>query len=160
MNKKLDYGIEIFYDILSENERLKCLTQFKPLLEKVNIGYTKGFPGLQTPSNLHELSETPFEEIKKVVGINHSIHKSWVNYTDEKLKYTHWHNHSGNKHYQNVCVYMIENPEHIGTWFWINNNIYKVKAPTNSLLVFPCSLTHTVPSEIKEPRYSLSIDFY
>jgi len=158
-SKSLDYGIKIFYNVLSRKERIGVLTQFKPYLHKI-----EDFPGLQTNSDLHTICKNnssfinPFDKIKKRIKISNQIDKSWINYTDKEFNYTYWHNHLQSS-YDKTCVYMLESPEKSGTWFMNNNQIYKVKAPTNSLILFPSHLIHTVPSNIKKPRYSLAIDF-
>jgi len=158
-SKELKYGIKIFYNVFSKKERLKILEQFKPLLYKIDC-----CPGLQTDSNLHTICNSnscmfdPFVKIKERIKISNPIHKSWVNYTDSKLKYLSWHDHMLSP-CDKICVYMLENPEKIGTWFLIEDQIYKVKCPTNSLILFPNHLTHSVPYDIKKPRYSLAIDF-
>ena len=46
--KTLDHGIKIFYDIFSEEERLKILNQFKDYLR---LDETR--PGMQSDSILH-----------------------------------------------------------------------------------------------------------
>ncbi len=157
--KSSNSEIEIFYNVLSENERNKVLTQFKPYLRNI-----ENCPGLQSYPNLHIICEknnsffNPFNKIKKRLKINNAIEKSWINYTDEELSYTSWHNHL-NASYEKTCVYMLENPEKNGTWFNIDGQIYKLKSPTNSMILFPNHLIHTVPDDIKKPRYSLAIDF-
>ena len=158
-NKELKYGIKIFYNVFSKKERLKILNQFKPLLRKVD-----NYPGLQTDPNLHIICNynshifNPFIEIKKRTKIVNSIYKSWINYTDSELKYLSWHDHMKSP-YDKTCAYMLENPEKIGTWFLIEDKIYKVKCPTNSLILFSKNLIHSVPYDIEKPRYSLAIDF-
>ena len=157
--KKLNYDIKIYYNIFSNKERKIILDQFKMFLTKI-----PNYPGLQTTSYLHELCENndfffnPYDKIKKISKINRKIKKSWVNYTDTQLSYENWHVH-GNDQYTYSCCYMIENPENFGTWFNVDNEIYKTHCPTNSLIVFPNSLLHTVPPNVKKPRYSLTIDF-
>ena len=158
-SKKLKYDIEIFYNIFSNYERQKILKQFIPKLCRNDV-----CPGMQTPPNLHLVFKEdksyfdPFNIIKKRIKVNNQISKSWINYTDYNLKYLSWHTHASSS-FDKTCVYMLENPEKVGTWFLVENQVYKVKAPTNSLILFSKDLIHTVPSDIKKPRYSLAIEF-
>lgn len=157
-SKILKYDIKIYYNIFSNTERKIILNNFKPYLTKI-----ENHPGLQTFPNLHTIYNNkfdPFKKIKKITKINRNIKNSWLNYTDDHLKYEVWHTHSENDTYKYICCYMVENPESIGTWFYIDDKIYKPKCPTNSLIVFDKSLLHTVPPDVKEPRYTLAIDFY
>lgn len=150
--------VKIYNNILSNEERINLLEKCKPFLYKI-----KGCPGLQTNPNLHELFLNDldvFEKIKKGVKINQKIKKCWMNYTDINFAYESWHDHNILDIYDYSCCYMIENPENIGTWFRVNDEICKVTCLTNSALVFHKSILHTVPPNITKPRYSLAIDFY
>ena len=160
-SKELEHDIKIYYNIFSNKERIRILEQFKILLVKI-----PDYPGLQTDAYLHDLCDkasyffyNPFDKIKKISKINRNIKKSWVNYTDTQLSYESWHTHNYENAYLYTCCYMLENPENIGTWFNVDGEIYKTKCPTNSLLVFPNNLLHTVPPIVKKPRYTLAIDF-
>ena len=152
-------NITIFDDIFTNSERNKILKQFKPLLTNI-----QDFPGLQTYANLHFVCKEnnfyfdPFIKIKQRTNIKNSIFKSWVNYTDSELEYISWHDHMSSP-FNMTCVYMLENPEKIGTWFLVNEKIYKLKCPTNSLILFPTNLLHSVPGNIKKPRYTLAMEF-
>lgn len=152
-------NIKIFYNIFTNSERNKILEQFKPLLTKI-----QDFPGLQTYANLHHVCKEndfyidPFIKIKQRTKIKNSIFKSWVNYTDSELEYVSWHDHISSP-FNMTCVYMLENPEKIGTWFLVNDKVHKLKCPTNSLILFPTNLLHSVPGNIKKPRYTLAVNF-
>ena len=121
---------------------------------------------MQTDSALHHFfSNDPdisniFQKIKKGVKINREIKRCWMNYTDINFSYECWHDHNFSDIYEYSCCYMIENPENIGTWFRVNNELCKVTCSTNSALVFHKSITHTVPPNVTEPRYTLAMDFY
>jgi len=150
--------VKIYHNVLSDEERISILNNFKHLLCE-----TERSPGLQTYSDLHSLSLDNFnifEKIKKRIQINRKIQKSWINYTDINFAYEFWHNHDNLDTYDYSCCYMIENPENLGTWFRVNDEICQTKCPTNSVLVFHKLLMHTVPPNITKPRYSLAIDFY
>jgi hypothetical protein len=151
-HKKFNHGIEVHYNVLSKKEIKNLLSVSKSKLYK--IGYN--FPGLQSDPNFHlHISDEILNKFFKKVK-NKNISKCWVNYTDYDMKYESWHDHIKAK---NTCVYMIENPEKMGTMFKINGKIYQIDMPTNSLTVFPSHLIHTVPYNIKNPRYSLAMDF-
>ena len=150
-------SIKIFYDVLTEHERIDFLDRCKPLLRK----YTT-FSGLQTKNDIHKLSKENLnivEKIRKKSKINASIQKSWMNYTDSEHAYEAWHDHDNPESWNYTACYMLDNPESLGTWFKCDEDVYKPKCPTNSLLVFSKSLLHTVPPDVTLPRYTLAIDF-
>ena len=138
------FEIRTYYNILPEEERLVLRHKGELNLKKIS-----GAPGLQTYANLHLLSEESENQVLR----------SWINYTDHRYPEKLWHDHNQPDFYEFTCVYMIENPENVGTWFNYNDKIYKSKCPTNSAITFSKRLEHTVPPIIKKPRYSLAIDF-
>lgn len=147
-----DVPIKIYYNVLSEHERINLLESSK--LKLYDLG--DGFPGLQTDTNFHLcIEKNTLNKICEKIN-NNNIDSCWVNYTDHSMKYQYWHNHENVK---DTCVYMIENPEKIGTIFKINEEEYQMDLPTNSLITFPPDLMHTVPYNVINPRYSLAIDF-
>jgi len=153
---KFKYGIRSFYNVLTENERLTLLEESKPQLKEIS----KLHPGLQTEANFHLIlcQKGLFYLIQKILKkskVNGNISACWVNYTDENLKYTCWHNHQNIK---NSLVFFIENPDNVGTIFRINGKEIQIKAPTNSMITFSSNIEHTVPYNITKPRYSLVID--
>ena len=128
------FEIRTYYNILPEKERL--VLRYKGGL---NLKKISGAPGLQTYSNLHLLSEESDYLINKVrekVGIENRVLTSWINYTDHRFSYEYWHNHNKPDYHEFTCVYMIENPENVGTWFKYNDKIYKSRCPTNSAITF------------------------
>ena len=153
--------ITIYHDILSEKERIYFLRECKPLLQKM-IPYGDGE---KTDSNLHLVSKKTYnihqilKKIHKKSKITQNIKRSWVNYTDADYAYESWHHHNFPGVYELSCIFMIENPENLGTWFKYDDVVYKLDCPTNSMCLFPKSLLHTVPPNVKKPRYSLAIDF-
>ena len=137
------FEIRTYYNILPEEERLVLRHKGGLNLRKIS-----GAPGLQTYSNLHLLSEESDYLINKVrekVEIENEVLRSWINYTDHRFSYQFWHNHNQPDYHEFTCVYMIDNPENIGTWFKYNDKIYKSKCPTNSAITFSKRLDHTVP---------------
>ncbi len=151
------FEIRTYHNILPKEERLVLRHKGELNLKKIS-----GAPGLQTYANLHLLSEESdylINKIREKVGIENQVLRSWINYTDHRYPEKLWHDHNQPDFYEFTCVYMIENPENIGTWFRYNDKIYKSKCPTNSAITFSKRLEHTVPPIIKKPRYSLAIDF-
>ena len=149
-------SVKFIDDILTEDERLNLLNLSKPLLEIIPFS-----PGLQTHHRLHTkcpVISSLVEKIAKKSGFNRVIKKSWVNYTDRDLAYEMYHTHHDS--FYTTIVYMIENPEGIGTFFKIGEKIYSTKCPTNSAMLFPTTMEHTVPPNVTMPRYSLAIDFF
>ena len=149
-------SIKIIDNILTEQERIIFLNSLEPFLKRI-----PDCPGLQTDSNLHQSSPIFANLITKIVrkcDIDRKIIKSWVNYTDKDMAYESWHCHPRSFH-TTIC-YMIENPEGIGTFFKIGEEIYPTKCPTNSVMLLPSDLMHTVPPNVTMPRFSLAIDFF
>ena len=148
-------SIKIIDNILTDQERIILLNLSTPFL--VGMPTT---PGLQTESNMHIVSPIISNLIRKIAdkcNINRRILKSWVNYTDKHMAYENWHTHPVSFH--TTLCYMIENPEGIGTKFKIGDEIYETECPTNSVMLLPTSIEHTVPPNVTMPRYSLAIDF-
>ena len=152
------FEIRTYHNILPDEERLVLRNKGALNLRKIS-----GAPGLQTYPNLHLLHEESDYLINKVrekVEIENEVLRSWINYTDHYCSYEFWHNHNMPDFHEFTCVYMIENPENVGTWFKYNDKIYKSKCPTNSAITFSKRLNHTVPPDVTKPRYSLAIDFH
>ena len=151
------FEIRTYYNILPEELRITLRNK-----GSLNLREISGAPGLQTYSNLHLLHEESnyiINQVREKVGIENKVLTSWINYTDHQWSYEFWHDHNQPNFYEFTCVYMIENPENLGSWFRYNGKIYKSKCPTNSAITFSKRLEHTVPPIVKEPRYSLAIDF-
>ena len=56
------------------------------------------------------------------------------------------------------AVYMLDNPDSVGTCFLIDGTEFEMRAKTNDMLVFPSHLVHSPPPTMR-PRYSLAMDF-
>ena len=154
------FEIRTYYNILPDEWRLTLRNK-----GALNLREISGAPGLQTDSNLHLLHEESdylINQVREKVGIENQVLKSWINYVDHRNshEFEFWHNHNQPDFYEFTCVYMIDNPENLGTWFKYNDKIYKSKCPTNSAITFSKRLDHTVPPTITKPRYTLAIDFH
>ena len=149
-------SVKFIDDILTEDERINLLNLTKPLLQIIPDA-----PGLQTYHRLHKrcpIISSLVEKIAKKSGINRVVKKSWVNYTDKDMAYEMYHSHYDS--FYTTIVYMIENPEGIGTKFKIGDEIYETECSTNSAMLFPTTMEHTVPPNVTMPRYSMAIDFF
>ena len=70
------------------------------------------------------------------------ILKSWINWTNGKKKDIQWHNHKDSGDLS-LVYYMKTFP------FFSNGTLFRrwmVKAPQNSILIFPCHIEHTAPT--------------
>lgn len=158
-------GIKIYYDIFSEEERLKIIKQFSPFLEEKydvcsETGDPRAFKTNQTVYNLLKLCQedpdnyfNPFDRLREVLNINGELFWAWMNYnTIDTNRY--WH-----QHVYDSCVLMLDNPESIGTSFKIDDEIIETVCPTNSLITVPKLCVHAPPKKITKPRYVLALDF-
>ena len=153
--------MEIYKDILLEEERLKILKFVKHKLKKLGpVPYGENeeeiFPGLQSDPNLHTFKEFRIflESIKKYLK-SYKIQRCWANYSCGN--YINFH-----KHKERSMVYFLENKNNMGPmflekekgFFQVNMSQY----PENSLLIFDSGIIHSVPCHLKEDRYSIAID--
>lgn len=147
---KHKYGIKIYENVLSEEERVELLNLSKEHLEDLGNSY----PGLQTSPNFwNQMNPKVLKTFMNVVGYE-TISKCWVNYTDGEMGYTSWHAHES----KNTSVYYLDNPEGRGTIFKVGEKVFQIDSPTNSLMVIPGNMIHSVPENVTQPRYSLVID--
>lgn len=151
--------VKIFYEVLSSQERENLLEQSKPLLGKVSELH----PGLQTDTNLNEVFTgkefyNPFPKFCDLINVDAELVSAWVNCIDSEVKLS-WHTHTDfYPEYRYSSVYMLDNPESLGTAFLMEDAEYHLPAPTNSLLVFPSNYTHSNPL-VQSTRYTLAMDF-
>ena len=155
-------NIHLIKNILKEEERKKLIKDCKPLL--LDLG--PDFPGKQSQPLRPKLSfwqpELQFERIHKIF-LSHAENVikeslewdiSWFFFTKGKIKNNHWHNHPVD--YAGV-YYMKTFP------FFSNGTLFKdrfIKAPQNSLLIFPGHLYHTAPSSpLPFDRYTMSLNW-
>ena len=118
------------------------------------------YPGKQTLPYLHEnfqfkpIVDHLVDKVKKKFNLNLEIDRSWINWTNGKKKDISWHNHPQADY---SLVYYIKTFP-----FFSNGTLFKnqfIKAPQNSLLVFPGHLEHTAPSSpLPFGRYTLAMD--
>ena len=115
-------------------------------------------PGKQTPPDLHmKLDYGPplLIAIRKATGINFTIGKSWVNWTNGDKKDVCWHTHPDADY---SAVWYLKTP----LPFFNNGTLFKgglFKSPQNSVLIFPADIIHTAPpSPFRLDRYTLGMD--
>ena len=153
------------YNVLSNQERKKIIKDIQPFLmdgESLGKYYntSDSFPGKQTISNLHQQSEfvsviKKIEDIiKKEINLDLEVTKSWVKYSNSDTQ-LNWHTH----HCAYASVYYMKIP----LPFFSNGTLFKdgfVRAPQNSMIIFPAHLLHTTPTNPFPfiDRYVMSID--
>ena len=150
---RLRYGIKIYHNILTEDERLSLLADSHKHLKDLG----DGFPGLQSKSDLHLLlnkkNQKSIRKIMNIMGLK-QIFKCWVNYTDNDSQGGCWHTHP----VEITSVYYLENPQKLGTVFKTKRKEFQIDLPTNSLIVFCPQLCHSGPGDAIQPRTTLVIE--
>ena len=146
----------IIKNVFTDGQRHKLIKDCQPLL----LQWGKKFPGRQTRSHLHLHPDfiSPIQEMVRIIfqetGLNFVISKSWINWTNGKKKDIAWHRHSCDY----ALVYYIKTP----LPFFSNGTLFEdgfVRAPQNSMIIFPAHLVHTAPtSPFRFDRYTLSLN--
>ena len=150
-------------NVLSNKERKKLIKDCQPLLED----FGERFPGKQTRPYIHkdprffEPMVTMMKRIHQETGKNFIIKKSWINYTNGSKKDKDWHDHLDvvDRGAGYIMVYYIKIP----LPFFSNGTLFReegfIKAPQNSILIFPPHLKHATPtSPFRLDRYTMSMD--
>lgn len=155
-------GVKTFHNVLTQDEIETIIVEAGPLLKKIS----KQHPGLQTNPffHIHMIKVGKYNILKKIqksVNVNARIHKCWVNYTDPTMRYSAWHAHNmgDNPPLSCTCVVYLSGEEKHGTIYRKNKRIFKSKGIIGSAVTIPEDLEHSVPEDIKYPRFSLAIDF-
>ena len=153
--------IIIIENIFTTDQRKKFLNDGSSYLVdwnemKTNKGY---YPGKQTSPNLHLNPKLKFyydSIIKKVnekTKLSLKITQAWINWTNGKKNDMIWHTHQCDI----GCVYYMKT-----FTFFSNGTLFRdgfIKAPQNSLLIFPAHLEHTAPpSPLRFGRYTSGMD--
>ena len=157
-------------NIFTNEERKDFIKKSKPFLldpeqlsdiaSRMNL-HGRTYPGKQTSPDLHERNEFKYEHnrivsvIRRILGKDVLILKSWGNWTNGKKKDIQWHNHKDSGDLS-LVYYMKTVP------FFSNGTVFKermVRSPQNSMLIFPCHMEHTAPScPFRFDRYTLAMD--
>ena len=155
---------KVIKNVLTNDEREKLLKDVQPLLvdgDSIYLGkFNMWYAGRQTHPTLHlhpdfiSTINYMVKLISKEMGKNFILDKAWANWTNGKRKDILWHNH---KDYDYAVVYYMKTLP-----FFNNGTLFKngfIKAPQNSLLIFPAHLEHTAPScPFRFERYTLAMN--
>ena len=169
-------NIHVLYDIFTNKEREKLILDVQPLLQDgkyisaIEYGgdgvYPEGFKWFKLTNstlNLHSdftwAHDRIIEVVKDELGLDLKVLRSWINLTDGRNLKRKWHNHCreiDNSEYS--MVYYIKTFP-----FFSNGTLFKdqglVKAPENSLILFPSHLYHSTPGSIfRFKRYTMAFD--
>ena len=156
------------HNVLSNQERKKLIKDIQPFLmdgEQLGKYYNNpdGYPGKQTISHLHQQPEF-FSVIKKIediikkeIDLDLKVEKSWIKYSNSNTQ-LNWHSHYPSHPVWAVAVYYIKTLPFFNSGTLFEDGF--VRAPQNSMIIFPAHLLHTTP---KYPfpfvdRYVMSID--
>ena len=166
---KLDKSFKVIHNVLSDRERKKIIKDVQPFLmnsEQMNIRYNNNilYPGKQTSPLLHMESEfisvmkKILDKILKETNLDLQIYRSWVKWSNGKENQTNWHSHYPSHPVWAVAVYYIKTLPFFNSGTLFEDGF--VRAPQNSMIIFPAHLLHTTP---KYPfpfvdRYVMSID--
>ena len=98
------------------------------------------------------------DKILKETNLDLKIYRSWVKWSNGKENQMNWHSHYPSQPVWAVAVYYIKTLP-----FFSSGTLFEdgfVRAPQNSMIIFPAHLLHTTP---KYPfpfvdRYVMSID--
>ena len=153
----------IIKNVFTDGQRHKLLKDVQPLLVDGTTlaAYYKSFhryPGKQTHDTLHLHPDfiSPIQAMVRIIfqeiGLNFVVSKSWINWTNGKKKDIVWHRH----YCDYALVYYIKTP----LPFFSNGTLFEdgfVRAPQNSMIIFPAHLVHTAPtSPFRFDRYTLA----
>ena len=156
------------HNVLSNKERKKIIKDIQPFLmdgEQLGKYYNNphGYPGKQTISNLHQQPEF-FSVIKKIeniikkeIKLDLEVTKSWVKYSNSDTPLS-WHSHYPNDNVSFASVYYLQTLP-----FFSNGTLFEdgmVRAPQNSMIIFPADLLHTTPKNLFPfiDRYVMSLN--
>ena len=151
-------------NVLNNEQRRKLIKDSKPLLftrKELQERYKNemNYPGKQTQDDLHLKSDFTWVhklflyQIYEYLGLRLEIEKSWVNWTNGKKSDIAWHTHPGAL--WSAVYYMKTFPFSSGTLFRTGF----MKAPQNSILIFPANLEHTAPTApFRFDRYTMALD--
>ena len=154
----------IIKNVLSNKKRKELIKDCQPYLisgeELSRMFYGDEYPGKQT---LDISSKPPFrlvikhmaELVEKETKLKLVYDNCWINLSRGKKKEGEmWHNH---QEYDFALVYYMKTLP-----FFNNGTLFRngfIKAPQNSLLLFPANLEHTAPScPFRSERYTLSMN--
>ena len=114
-----------------------------------NYNHSYDYPGKQTYSVLHlrpEFSSTIKKILDKVIeeiGMDLQVYQSWVKWSNGREDQMNWHSHYPLQPVSFASVYYLKTLP-----FFSNGTLFEdgfVRAPQNSMIIFPAHLLHTTP---------------
>ena len=141
------------HNVLSSKERKKIIKDIQPFLmdgEQLGKYYNNpdGYPGKQTISHLHQQPEF-FSVIKKIediikkeIDLDLKVEKSWVKCSNSDTQ-LNWHSHYPQDNVSFASVYYLQTLPFVGNGTLFEDGF--VRAPQNSMIIFPAHLLHTTP---------------
>mgnify|MGYP001365981288 CR=1 FL=1 len=151
------------HNVLSNNDRKKFIKDVKPFLRQLEDVNNTFYPGKQTPANLHKhpmfasLMNSIIDKIRKEIKLDLEICRSWVLWSNGREDQSLWHHHYVYEDVSFSSVYYLKTFP-----FFSNGTVFRggfVKAPQNSLILFPSHLEHSAPtSPLRFDRYTLAMD--
>ena len=145
------------HNVLSNDERKKLIKDVQPFLrdsKQINIqennsSMEKYFPGKQSHSVLHlniefvPVMKKILDKIKKEIKLDLEICRSWVLWSNGREDQSQWHHHYVYEDVSFSSVYYLKTLP-----FFSNGTLFEdgmVRAPQNSMIIFPAHLMHTTP---------------
>ena len=150
-------------NIFTNQQRQKLIKDCQPLLHNLGYKYTgEMHPGKQTNAALHLHPDflSPIKDMVRIIfketGLDLVVaDMAWINWTNGSKKDIAWHRHPDVDY---ALVYYIKTP----IPFFSNGTVFKdglVRAPQNSMIIFPAHLLHTAPtSPFRFDRYTMAIN--
>ena len=156
------------HNVLSNKERKKLIKDVQPFLmdgEQLGKYYntSDSFPGKQTISHLHQQPEffsvvKKIEDIiKKEIDLDLKVEKSWVKCSNSDTQ-LNWHSHYPNDNVSFASAYYLQTLPFVGNGTLFEDGF--VRAPQNSMIIFPAHLVHTTPKNLFPfiDRYVMSLN--
>jgi len=144
------------HNVLSNQERKKLIKDIQPFLmdgEQLGKYYNTSlsFPGKQTIADLHQQPEF-FSVIKKIediikkeIDLDLKVEKSWVKCSNSDTQ-LNWHSHYPNDNVSFASAYYLQTLPFVGNGTLFEDGF--VRAPQNSIIIFPAHLLHTTPKNL------------
>jgi len=158
----------ILNNVFSKEHRKKLIEDCEPLLlgkEQLQNRFNQSFPpSKQTPGSLHihpKFQHTCYRLsviLKKKFSPNLYVENAWINWNSGKKDEMCWHNHPYVPYF---CIYYIKTTRFInnGTMYMKNGSEYFFRSRSNSMVIFPGAMYHSVPSySLPFKRYTLAMD--
>ena len=152
----------IIKNVLSNKKRKELIKDCHPFLLSADDLTKRMGVYYKSKQTLDISSKSPFrfvikymvELVEKETKLKLMYDNCWINLSQGKKEEIMWHNHKG---YDFALVYYIKTLP-----FFNNGTLFRngfIKAPQNSLLLFPANLEHTAPScPFRSERYTLSMN--